>query len=322
MTTAIAILDDYQNVALEMADWSVLPADVAITVFDDHEADVTRLAERLADFDVVAIMRERTPFPRDLIERLPHLRLLVTTGGRNASIDLAAAAEHGVTVCGTGAGAGATAELTWGLILSLFRRIHDNQAVLRAGGWQDHIGLDLAGKTLGILGLGRLGAQVARVGVAFGMEVLAWSQNLDDARAAACGARRVELEALLAAADVVTIHLVLSERTRGLIGAGELARMGNHAYLVNTSRGPIVDEAALIRALESGAIAGAALDVYDTEPLPAGHPLRRTPNLLLSPHVGYVTRETYEIFYAHTVEAIAAFLAGTPSRVIAQPESA
>ena len=214
MTTAIAILDDYQNVALEMADWSVLPADVAITVFDDHEADVTRLAERLADFDVVAIMRERTPFPRELIERLAHLRLLVTTGGRNASIDLAAAAEHGVTVCGTGAGAGATAELTWGLILSLLRRIHDNQAVLRAGGWQDHIGLDLAGKTLGILGLGRLGAQVARVGVAFGMEVQAWSQNLDDARAAASGARRVELEALLAAADVVTIHLVLSERTR------------------------------------------------------------------------------------------------------------
>ncbi len=319
MTTAIALLDDYQNVALALADWSALPADAEITVFDDHEADLDRLAAGLAEFDLIGIMRERTPFPRELIERLPHLRLLVTTGGRNASIDLEAAVEHGVTVCGTGGGASATAELTWGLILSLLRRIHDNDAVMRAGGWQNHVGLDLQGRTLGVIGLGRLGAQVATVGLAFGMEVVAWSRNLTDQRCAEVGVRRVGFEELLAAADIATIHLVLSPRSRGLIGEGELRAMGPGCHLINTSRGPIVDEAALIQALESGAIAGAALDVYEVEPLPAGHAFRRLPNLLLSPHVGYVTRETYEIFYADMAEAMAAFLAGAPKRVIAAP---
>ncbi len=320
MTTRIALLDDYQNVALGLADWSVLAADCEITVLDDHEADLDRLTARLAGFDIIGVMRERTPFPRGLIERLPALKLLVTTGGRNASIDLDAAVAHGVTVCGTGAGPSATAELTWGLILSLLRRIHDNDAVMRAGGWQDHIGLDLAGKTLGVIGLGRLGAQVAAVGLAFGMDVLAWSQNLTDERCAEVGVRRADFDALLAAADVATIHLVLSDRSRGLIGAEQLAALGPAGYLINTSRGPIVDEAALIRALEAGTIAGAALDVYDIEPLPADHTLRRVANLVLSPHVGYVTKETYEVFYADMADGMAAFLADAPKRVIAAPE--
>ncbi len=320
MTTKIALLDDYQNVALTMADWSALQARAEITCFDDHDADLDALAARLAPFECIGIMRERTPFPPALIKRLPNLRLLVTTGMRNASVDLEAAVGAGVTVCGTGAGNTATAELTWGLILSLLRQIHLNHAVMREGAWQDHIGLDVAGKTLGLIGLGRLGAQVAGVGLAFGMKVVAWSQNLTDERAAEVGAGRAEsLQALLEAADIATIHLVLSDRSRGLVGAAELAALGPAGYLVNTSRGPIVDEGALLAALDAGTIAGAGLDVYDTEPLPADHPLRQAPNLLLSPHVGYVTKETYEVFYADMASVMAAFLDGTPSHVIAAP---
>ncbi len=314
----IAILDDYQNVARDLADWSVLPADSEIVVFNDYLAGVEPMAERLADFDIVGIMRERTPFPRALFEKLPKLKLLVTTGARNASIDLAAAADHGVTVCGTGGSAQATAELAWGLILGLMRRIPFEDRAMREGHWQTTLGHDLSGKTLGLLGLGRLGSQVAKVGIAFGMDVVGWSQNLTAERAAECGAARAHsLGDLLRAADVVSIHLVLSDRTRDLIGAREFGLMKPTAYLVNTSRGPIVNEAALVDAMQRGAIAGAALDVYDTEPLPDDHPLRGLENTVLTPHIGYVTEATYRVFYTEMVEDIAAYLAGEPIRVIA-----
>lgn len=314
----IAILDDYQNVARDLADWSVLPADSEIVVFNDYLAGVEPMAERLAEFDIVGIMRERTPFPRALFEKLPKLKLLVTTGARNASIDLAAAADHGVTVSGTGGSAQATAELAWGLILGLMRRIPFEDRAMREGHWQTTLGHDLSGKTLGLLGLGRLGSQVAKVGIAFGMDVVGWSQNLTAERAAECGAARAHsLDDLLRAADVVSIHLVLSDRTRDLIGAREFGLMKPTAYLVNTSRGPIVNETALVDAMQRDAIAGAALDVYDTEPLPADHPLRGLENTVLTPHIGYVTEATYRVFYTEMVEDIAAYLAGEPIRVIA-----
>jgi phosphoglycerate dehydrogenase-like enzyme len=314
--TRVAILDDYQAVALRMADWARLPPDVEVVVFRDHAADESRIATRLADFDVVVAMRERTPFPGSLLARLPRLRLLVTTGMRNASIDVRAAAERGVLVCGTAGLPYPTAELTWALILSLVRHVPREDRATRAGGWQETLGTGLNGKTLGVLGLGTLGSRVARVGRAFEMEVLAWSQNLAPERAAAVGATLVPRDDLLARADVVTIHLVLSERTRGLIGARELALMRGTAHLVNTSRGPIVDEAALIQALRAGAIAGAGLDVYDEEPLPPDHPLRRLPNTVITPHLGYVTEETYRIFYGQALEDVRAFLAGAPVRVL------
>jgi phosphoglycerate dehydrogenase-like enzyme len=314
--TRVAILDDYQAVALRMADWASLPPDVEVVVFRDHAADESRIATRLADFDVVVAMRERTPFPGSLLARLPRLRLLVTTGMRNASIDVRAAAERGVLVCGTAGLPYPTAELTWALILSLVRHVPREDRATRAGGWQETLGTGLNGKTLGVLGLGTLGSRVARVGRAFEMEVLAWSQNLAPERAAAVGATLVPRDDLLARADVVTIHLVLSERTRGLIGARELALMRGTAHLVNTSRGPIVDEAALIQALRAGAIAGAGLDVYDEEPLPPDHPLRRLPNTVITPHLGYVTEETYRIFYGQALEDVRAFLAGAPVRVL------
>ncbi|HEX2186070.1 MAG TPA: D-2-hydroxyacid dehydrogenase family protein [Chloroflexota bacterium] len=312
----IAILDDYQGVALQMADWGTLPTGTEVQVFRDHLADEVAVAERLADFEVVVAMRERTPFPRRLLERLPKLRLLVTTGMRNASIDLAAATERGIVVCGTGGVGAATAELTWGLILALLRQIPREDAATRGGAWQVSVGVGLHDKTLGVLGLGNLGSRVATVGRAFGMRVIAWSQNLTAARAAEVGATLVGKDELLAQADILSIHLVLSERTRGLIGARELALMKPTAYLVNTSRGPIVDEAALIDALRRGAIAGAALDVFDVEPLPAGHPLRSLPNTVITPHLGYVTAETYRVFFGDAVEDIRSFLAGTPVRVL------
>ena len=315
----IAILDDYQNVALRMADWSVLPASAEITVFDDHLAGVEPMAERLAGYEIVAIMRERTRFPRALFERLPGLKLLITTGARNAAVDLAAAADHGVTVCGTRGAGHPTAELAWGLILGLLRHIPFEDRRMRAGHWQTTVGIGLSGLTLGVIGLGRLGAQVANIGNAFAMKVVAWSQNLTAERAAECGAELVDKAALLAQADIVTIHLVLSQRTRDLIGARELGLMKPTAYLINTSRGPIVTEAALIETLESGAIAGAAMDVYDTEPLAADHPYRQLANTVLTPHIGYVTEETYRIFYADTVADIVAYLAGAPVRVIPPP---
>ena len=312
----VAILDDYQGVALQMADWGTLPAGTEVQVFRDHLADEVAVAERLADFEVVVAMRERTPFPRRLLERLPKLRLLVTTGMRNASIDLAAATEQGIVVCGTGGVGAATAELTWGLILALLRQIPREDAATRGGAWQVSVGVGLHDKTLGVLGLGNLGSRVATVGRAFGMRVIAWSQNLTAARAAEVGATLVGKDELLAQADILSIHLVLSERTRGLIGARELGLMKPTAYLVNTSRGPIVDEAALIDALRRGAIAGAALDVFDVEPLPADHPLRSLPNTVVTPHLGYVTAETYRVFFGDAVEDIRRFLAGTPVRVL------
>jgi phosphoglycerate dehydrogenase-like enzyme len=314
--TRIAVLDDWQNVARAYADWSALPKGAELVVFNDHLRDAELVAERLKDFDVVCIMRERTPFPRAMFERLPKLRLLVSTGPRNASIDLAAAKERGVTVCGTSSTGHPTAELAWGLILGLARRIAFEDRAVREGRWQSTIGVDMKGKRLGVIGLGRLGSRVAAVGRAFEMDVVAWSQNLTAERAAEAGVRLVAKDELLRTADVVSLHLVLSPRSRGVIGAAELALMKPSALLVNTSRGPLIDEAALIAALRERRISGAGLDVYDEEPLPADHPLRRLDNVLLTPHLGYVTEDTYRAFYGETVEAIVAFLAGAPVRVM------
>ena len=312
----IAVLDDYQSVAARFADWSRLPEPVDVVAFADHLDDEDALVERLTDFDVVVAMRERTPFPRAVLTRLPNLRLLVTTGIRNASIDVAAATEHGITVCGTASHASGPVELTWALILATARHLPREDGSVRAGGWQETVGTDLDGATLGVLGLGRLGSKVAQIGRAFGMDVVAWSQNLTDERAAEVGVRRTCKDELLATADVVTVHLVLSERTRGLIGATELELMKPTALLVNTSRGPIVDEAALLAALRDGTIAGAGLDVFDREPLPRDHPLRSAPRTVLTPHLGYVTEKTYEVFYREAVEDVAAWMAGAPVRVL------
>ena len=312
----VAILDDYQSVALDMADWKSLPAGTEVVVFRDHVADEGALAARLADFDIAMAMRERTPFPRSLLERLPKLRLLITAGMRNASIDMKAAAERGVVVCGTAGLPYPTAELAWGLILSLVRRIPAEDRATREGRWQTSLGVGLNGKTLGVLGLGTLGSRAARVGRAFEMEVLAWSQNLTAVRAAEVGATLVAKDELLARSDVVSIHLVLGERTRGLIGARELGLMKRSAYLINTSRGPIVDEVALVRALRDGTIAGAGLDVFDEEPLPLDHPFRTLPNTVITPHLGYVTHETYRLFFGHAMEDIQAYLQGEPVRVL------
>lgn len=317
--TRVAILDDYQHVALQMADWGTLPADVEVRVFSDHLTDQNALVERLKDYEIIMAMRERTPFPRGLFERLPQLRLLTTTGMRNAAIDLQAATDHGVTVCGTGGVLPPTAELTWGLILALLRHIPREDHATRAGQWQVSMGLGLHGKVLGVIGLGNLGAQVATVGKAFQMSVLAWSQNLTREKADQVGVALVSKDELLSQSDIVSIHLVLSARTRGLLGARELGLMKPSAYLVNTSRGPIVDEQALVSALQGKAIAGAALDVFDEEPLPLDHPLRHLENTVITPHIGYVTVETYKIFFEQTVENIRAFLNGAPVRVINRP---
>jgi phosphoglycerate dehydrogenase-like enzyme len=314
--TRVAILDDYQRVARRMADWSALPAGTDVTVFEDHLASADAVAERLRDFDVVIAMRERTPFPRALLERLARLKLLVTTGMRNASIDVQAATDRGIAVCGTAGLPYPTAELTWALILGLARHVPTEDRSTRDGRWQVSLGVGLNGKTLGVLGLGTLGSRVARVGKAFEMTVLAWSQNLTAERAAEAGATLVAKDELLARADVVTIHLVLGARSRGLIGARELALMKPSAYLVNTSRGPIVDEAALVAALRDGKIAGAGLDVFDEEPLPLDHPFRNLPNTVITPHLGYVTEEGYRIFYGHALEDVQAFLRGQPVRVL------
>ena len=310
----IAVLDDYQGVSGHYADWSSLPEPAEVTVFGDHLDDEDEVAERLASFDVVVAMRERTPFPRSLLERLANLKLLVTTGAKNASIDVAAAAERGVPVCGTGAHSSGTAELTWALILAVARHLPEEMANVQRGGWQTTVGTDLAGRRLGIVGLGRLGTRVARIGQAFEMDVVAWSQNLTDERAADAGVRRVTKEELLRTADVVTVHLQLSDRTRGLIAADELALMKPTAILVNTSRGPIVDDRALVAALQRNRLAGAGIDVYDREPLPADHPLRTAPRLVATPHLGYVTEATYEVFYREAVEDVAAWMRGAPVR--------
>jgi phosphoglycerate dehydrogenase-like enzyme len=310
----VAILDDYQNVALSFADWDSLDAE--IEVFTEPFADADEVVKRLAGFDVLVAMRERTRFPAELLARLTALKLLVSTGARNAAIDVDAARKLGIVVSTTGYIGYPTAELTWALILAAARNLPAEVRSMRDGGWQVGVGIGLNGKTLGLLGLGRLGAQVARIGQAFGMETVAWSQNLTPEKAAEHGVTAVSKEDLFALADVLSIHLVLGDRSRGLVGAAELAAMKPTAMLVNTSRGPIVDEDALLDALRRKKIACAALDVYDTEPLPADHPLRALGNTVLTPHVGYVTREVYEIFYRDAVENITAFQSGNPIRVM------
>ncbi|MCS6891108.1 MAG: D-2-hydroxyacid dehydrogenase family protein [Rhodovarius sp.] len=316
----LAILDDYQGVALRHPAWARLPW-LEKTVFRDTLTDEEALAARLAPFDAILAMRERTPFPRRLIERLPRLRLLITTGERNRAIDAAACRERGITLCGTPSFGAPTVEITWGLILCLLRGLPEQMASLRAGRWQGltalgDVGRTVEGKVLGVIGLGKLGSRVARVGQAFGMRVIAWSQNLTAEAAEAVGALRVEKERLLAEADVVTLHLVLSERTRGIIGAPELALMKPTAVIINTSRGPLIEQQALLAALHEGRIAGAGLDVFDQEPLPADHPLLSAPRTVLTPHLGYVTEENYAAYFAGAVEAIEAYLAGQPIRVI------
>jgi phosphoglycerate dehydrogenase-like enzyme len=306
----IAVLDDYQGVARAMADWTPVDARARVDVFSDHLADTDAVVRRLLPYDVVCVMRERTPLGRDRIERLPRLKLICSTGGRNASVDVAAAAERGIEVLHTGYTSAPTVELAWALILAGARHLTTESASLRSGGWQVTVGDDLATKTLGILGLGRVGSQVAKVGLAFGMQVIAWSQNLTGEAAAAAGARLVSKEALLRQSDIVSIHLVLSGRTLGLIGAAELALMKPTARLVNTSRGPIVVESALTEALAAGRIAGAAIDVFDTEPLPSDHPYRRIGGLLATPHIGYVSRGLYQRFYGDTVANILRWLDG------------
>jgi phosphoglycerate dehydrogenase-like enzyme len=312
----IAVLDDYQGVALAIGGWERLPPESEIEAFRDHLADEDALAQRLQPFDIIVAMRERTPFPRSLLSRLPNLRLLVTTGMRNAAFDMQAAHDLGITVCGTGGLPTPTAELTWGLIIGCARHIAEEDRATRAGHWQTTIGPTLHGKTLACLGLGNLGSQVAKVGLAFGMDVIAWSQNLTRERAEEVGARLVDKDSLFAEADVLSVHLVLSDRTRGLVSQRELALMKPSAFLINTSRGPIVEEAALVAALRERRIAGAGLDVFDQEPLPPDHPFLQLDNTLITPHLGYVTLETYERFYGGAVEDILGFLAGFPVRVV------
>ncbi|MCW2760030.1 MAG: D-2-hydroxyacid dehydrogenase family protein [Marmoricola sp.] len=310
----IVVLDDYQPCASSFADWDQLDAEV---VFVHEHLTRDELVRVLEGANVVVAMRERTAFDAPLLQRLEALQLLVTTGGVNASIDVAAARAQGVTVCGTRSLASPAAELTWALILAVTRQVPESDAGMRSGGWQTTLGTELAGKTLGLVGLGRLGQRVARVGLAFEMEVLAWSQNLDPAVAREYQVTPTAKPDLLARSDVVSLHLRLSDRTRGVIGAAELGQMKPSAYLVNTSRGPLVDEPALVEALRSGRIAGAGLDVYDEEPLPADHPLRTTPGTVLTPHLGYVTDGGYRVFYGDAVEDIQAWAAGSPVRVIA-----
>ncbi|OSC26381.1 hydroxyacid dehydrogenase [Mycobacterium vulneris] len=321
----VAILDDYAGVALQVADWSPVQKRAEVTVFDRHLGE-DEAADALRPFDVVCTLRERMAFPRTLIERLPQLKLITIVGRSLPNLDMAAATEHGILVAHSDfahprfrSTRDATPELAWGLMIATVRNLADEHRNMRDGGWQSSAGMTLSGKTLGLLGLGRVGRRMAEYAAAFGMEVIAWSQNLTEQAAASAGARRVEKVTLFESSDVVSIHLVLSERTRGLVGAAELALMKPHAYLINTSRGPIVDEAALLAALESRRIAGAGLDVYDTEPLPKDHRLRLLPNVTLSPHLGYVTREMLGAFYSDTVESVVAFLDGQPIR-IANPE--
>jgi len=306
----IAILDDYQNVALSMADWSALDGRATVTVFNDHLESTDAVVARLQPFEIVCVMRERTPMTRAIIERLPKLRVIASTGLRNASIDLEAAAERGVQTLNTGYSSAPTIEMTWALILASSRNLIEENSALRSGGWQRHVGDELAGRTLGLLGLGNIGREVARIGKAFGMTVIAWSQNLTAEQAADAGAVKVPKDDLFRRADIVSIHLVLSDRTRGLVGAAEFALMKPTARLVNTSRGPIVVEADLLDALKSGKIAGAAIDVFDQEPLPLDHPFRSLPNLLATPHIGYVSRNLYGRFYQDTVSNIIRWLDG------------
>ncbi|MGW0582090.1 D-2-hydroxyacid dehydrogenase family protein [Streptomyces sp. NPDC002920] len=313
-----AVLDDFQNVATSFADWSVRGEEVTVVPFTEHFGTEDELAAALADFDSVVTLRERVPFPASLLDRLPRLRLLIASGMRNSVIDYTAATANGVTVCGTESSSTPPVELTWALLLGLARGLVRENTALREGGpWQSTVGADLHGRRLGLLGLGKIGSLVARVGLAFGMEVSAWSQNLTADRAAEVGvARAPSKEDLLAESDFVSVHLALSDRTRGLLGPAELALLKPTAYLVNTSRAAIVDQDALLAALREGRIAGAGVDVFDTEPLPADHPLRTAPRLLATPHLGYVSRANYERYYGQAADAIRAYLAGAPIRLL------
>jgi phosphoglycerate dehydrogenase-like enzyme len=310
----VAVLDDYQQVAAGLADWGRLAGEVVF--FSDHLDEDASLVERLAGFDVIVAMRERTPFDRPLLTTLPNLRLLVTTGSRNSAIDMDAAKELGVLVCGTASSGHATAELSFALIQMLARSLMDEITGVRGGEWQLGLGRDLKGSVLGVVGLGRVGAQVAAYGLAFGMDVVAWSQNLTAERCEAIGVRQVAKQELLTSSDFVTLHLKLGPRSVGVIGAADLFVMKPTAYLVNTSRGPLVDTEALVAALDAGAIAGAALDVFEPEPLPVDHPLRHHPKILPTPHIGYVTEQTYQIFYPEALEDIEAWRDGSPIRVL------
>ena len=324
----VAILDDYQQVSLASTDWSAVRPLAEIDVFAKHIASTGALVSALEPYDVIVAMRERTFFDASRLSQLPRLRLLVTTGMANTSIDLAAASAQGITVCGTGGSAYSTAELTWGLILALVRHIPEEDRRMKtvgraggaalgvSGGWQQTVGTDLHGKKLGLVGLGHQGRTVAKIGRAFGMKLAAWSQNLDPDIAKKAHAEAVSKEELFSSCDVVTVHYKLGPRSVGLVGAAELALMKPSAYLVNTSRGPIVDSAALLSALRSGSIAGAALDVFDVEPLPLSDPLRSAPNVVLTPHLGYVTEDAYRVFYGDAAEDIVAFASGSPVRVL------
>ncbi|MFS4104930.1 D-2-hydroxyacid dehydrogenase family protein [Streptomyces sp. PD-S100-1] len=313
-----AVLDDFQNAATTFADWSPLSDRVEVVTYDEHFTTEDALAAAIADADIVVTLRERVPFPASLLDRLPRLKLLIASGMRNSVIDYAAARANGVTVCGTESAGTPPVELTWALLLGLARGIVQENNALRAGGpWQSTVGADLHGRRLGVLGLGRIGSRVAKVGLAFGMEVTAWSHNLTKDRTDEAGVTLAPTkEDLLATSDFVSIHLALSDRTRGLIGAAELALLQPTAYLINTSRAAIVDQDALLTALHEGRIAGAGIDVFDTEPLPADHPMRTAPRLLATPHLGYVSRANYERYYGQAVEAITAYLTGTPTRVL------
>jgi phosphoglycerate dehydrogenase-like enzyme len=313
----IALLDDYQGIAKRSADWDSLPEGTEVDSFQDTLADHDALVKRLEPYDVIVAMRERTRFPAPLIEALPNLRLLVSTGGRNPSIDAEACARRGVALCSAqgdpASGHGSTAEVAWALVLALVKRIPQSQQAMRSGGWQEHVVTEsLAGRTLGVLGLGRLGKFVARYGQAFGMDVIAWSPNLTDERAAQAAVRRVSKEALFADSDVISLHLVSNAATRGIVGAAELAAMKRTAYLVNTSRGPLVDEAALMAALRERRIAGAGLDVFWTEPLPRDHPIRKLDNVVMTPHLGYVVDVNMKRFYENALANIKRYIAGEP----------
>ncbi|NED31980.1 D-2-hydroxyacid dehydrogenase family protein [Streptomyces sp. SID8499] len=318
MRLRCAVLDDFQNAATTFADWSPLSDRVEVVTYDEHFTTEDTLAAAIADADIVVTLRERVPFPASLLDRLPRLKLLIASGMRNSVIDYAAARANGVTVCGTESAGTPPVELTWALLLGLARGIVQENNALRAGGpWQSTVGADLHGRRLGVLGLGRIGSRVAKVGLAFGMEVTAWSHNLTKDRTDEAGVTLAPTkEDLLATSDFVSIHLALSDRTRGLIGAAELALLQPTAYLINTSRAAIVDQDALLTALHEGRIAGAGIDVFDTEPLPADHPMRTAPRLLATPHLGYVSRANYERYYGQAVEAITAYLTGTPTRVL------
>ena len=317
MVLRCAILDDYQNVALSSADWSKVGGDVEIKVFNTHLGSTEQVVAALKDFAIICAMRERTVFPRTVIEALPSLKLLITSGMRNASIDLAAAKARGVVVCGTPSFGNGTAAIATGLMLELARRIGYENARLKAGlPWQSTVGLDLEGMTLALLGLGKLGTRMAEIGRTFKMAVIAWSQNLTPEKCAEAGVAHVSRDELFRRADFVSVHLQLSDRTRGLVGAHEFGLMKKTAYLINTSRGPIVEEAAMLSALRDKRIAGAGLDVFDVEPLPIDHPLRKLDNVVLTPHLGYVTAQNYQAFYGGMVEAIRAFLDGAPGRVL------